>query len=655
MIGILWKKMKTTIGKIKIMQWFKALCWCFLILQSTTLLADDLASARKNFLYAEAAIKKGNLQEYYRLKPGLVDYPLYPYLQFAEINRMMANSLPTKHVQAFLSTYPNSSLAIRLRDNWLQALGKQQQWALYRQFYTPSTDTKLQCYAVYAEYKTTQKTAILDKATPLWVVGRSQPDECNALFNAWQKSSYYSSEKAWQRAQLAMQARQSDLATYLKRYVTPAQQKMIDTWLSVHKNPNLVTSSALFANNKNTFMQAIQVDGMKRLISADATKAQATWDQIKDVYPFTAAQRGEVSYAFAIQFSVSHDDNAMKWLNAVPSAQADDPIHEWRVRYAIRHQDWNNVLTQINRMPSQLQQQPLWRYWQGRALLATNQKEQAQTILATLSKERNYHGMLASDLINAPYSLNEAPYKVSSATQKTVASDPGIIRAQELFRLHRLGDARREWNTSTANFNEEQLQAAAKLAYTLNWYDRGILTATQATNRNDLDVRFPLAYANDMKQSAQKNSISTPWAFAIARQESAFLTDAQSPANAVGLMQLLPTTAQEVARKTGQTYKPGILVNPKNNIALGTAYLKQLSTQFHHNTLLATAAYNAGASRVYRWLPDEKMPTDVWVETIPFKETRNYVQNVFSYKVIYQHQLSQKMERLNQHLSYVNP
>lgn len=640
-------KTKTTTGKIK------ALLLCFLIVYCTPLFAEDLTQLRKNFLYAEAAIKKGDMTEYQRLKPGLADYPLYPYLLYAEIERGMRHGLPTAQVKSFMATYPNSYLANRLQTNWLQALAKQQQWTLYQQFYQPVENTELQCYAIWAEYKNSQDNRVLAQATPLWVQGNSQPDGCNALFTAWQKSAYFSSEQAWQRAKLAASAKQATLVAYLKRYLPQTQQTMLDTWAQVQKKPELITSSALF-KQKDPFMQTIQIEGLKRLISQDSAKAETTWTNLQKNYTFTPEQRGAISYAFAIQYSAAHDDKALTWLNAVPAAQTDTAIYEWRVRYALRRQDWQNALNQIKRMPVELQQQPLWRYWQGRALLALNQKNAANAILEPLAKERNYHGMLASDLIGKSYSLNAAPYSVSAATQKTLDNNPGIQRAREFYALNRITDARREWDATTASFNETQLQAAAKLARDMNWYDRSILTATKAENRNDLNVRFPLGYASDMKKAANRQNISTAWAFAITRQESAFLYDAQSPANAVGLMQLLPTTAAQVAKQTGQSYKQAELIVPAKNIHLGTAYLKELSTKFN-SPLLATAAYNAGASRVYRWLPDEKMPTDVWVETIPYKETRNYVQNVFSYKAIYQHQLGETMQRLNHHSTFVSP
>lgn len=606
----------------------KALLVPVLLFFCLQLFAADIATSRKNFLYAEEALKNGNLNQYYKLKPLLADYSLYPYLQYAEINRMMRYSLPSEHVKKFLTTYPDSALALRLQTHWLKTLAAQQQWQLYEQFYQPSSDVALQCYDIWAEYKNTQNTKVLEKAKPLWVKGASQPDACNALFAAWQKSPYFKAEYAWDRTQLAMKNNQLKLVSYLERFLTPTQKASVDDWLEIQ-----------------TLKQSIRNNTESALVQFEKTKNQ-----------LTPEQRGQLTYAFAIEMATDHDPRAMTWLDAVPAAQKDTPIYEWRVRYALRQQDWPNVLRYIEEMPPELKQQAVWQYWQGRALLALDQPNQASPILQALAKERHYHGMLASDLLNQAYTLNHAVYPVDAKTKASVSHDPGIQRAIELYALDRLADARREWNTSMAHFDEAQLQAASQLARTLNWHDRGILTASEAVDRNNLDVRFPLAYKDTMKSAANRNKIDPAWAFAIARQESAFLPDAQSSAGAVGLMQLLPSTAQQVARQKGHQYtSSNQLTIPEKNIALGTAYLRDLSVKFDGNMVLASAAYNAGATRVFRWSPNEELPTDIWVETIPFKETRNYIQNVSSYWVIYNNHLGIDDQRINHHAAYIQP
>lgn len=133
------------------------------------------------------------------------------------------------------------------------------------------------------------------------------------------------------------------------------------------------------------------------------------------------------------------------------------------------------------------------------------------------------------------------------------------------------------------------------------------------------------------------------------------MTDARSHAGALGLMQLMPATARETARRysipLGNTHE---VLQPERNIALGTAYLSQLYSLFEGNRVLASAAYNAGPGRVRQWTRDmPAMPSDIWIETIPFDETRNYVQSVLTYGVIYGEKLGIPQPVMEQGERYV--
>jgi soluble lytic murein transglycosylase len=96
-----------------------------------------------------------------------------------------------------------------------------------------------------------------------------------------------------------------------------------------------------------------------------------------------------------------------------------------------------------------------------------------------------------------------------------------------------------------------------------------------------------------------------------------------------------------VAQKIGIRYTSSDLFRPEKNITLGSNYLKTLLDDFEGNHILATAAYNAGPNRVKGWLEKQNMilPHDIWIETLPFHETRNYIQNVLAFSVIYAHRL----------------
>ena len=232
-----------------------------------------------------------------------------------------------------------------------------------------------------------------------------------------------------------------------------------------------------------------------------------------------------------------------------------------------------------------------------------------------------------------------------------------IRRAQELFALERWTEARREWHSATRDMNPTQLRAAAKLAKQRGWHDRAIFTLARTGYWDDLELRFPLEHAELVKANADLHGIDIAWVFAVMRQESAFMSNARSHAGAMGLMQLMPATARQVAKNVLKTPPPRRqeLFQPDTNIALGSAYLKQMKGELGDSAVLATAAYNAGPHRVTRWLPQETLPADIWIELVPFKETRGYLRRVLAYTVIYEKRMGIPPTRLHKRLHPVPP
>jgi len=148
-------------------------------------------------------------------------------------------------------------------------------------------------------------------------------------------------------------------------------------------------------------------------------------------------------------------------------------------------------------------------------------------------------------------------------------------------------------------------------------------------------------------KSARTSGAGLPLAYAVARQESTFRVDARSPANALGLLQLLPSTAKRTARSIGIKYSRRKLVTSASyNVRLGTAYLDQQMDRFGGSYILTFAAYNAGPLRAQQWIerfgdPRGKSLEFVidWIEQIPYAETRNYVQRVMENYQVYKTRL----------------
>jgi len=167
---------------------------------------------------------------------------------------------------------------------------------------------------------------------------------------------------------------------------------------------------------------------------------------------------------------------------------------------------------------------------------------------------------------------------------------------------------------------------------------------------------YPIEYRKLVNEYAKQKSLEPAWVMGLIRQESLFMQDVRSSANAYGLMQLLPATAKQTAKRNKIGYSGySHLISPKHNIRLGTAYLAQVNKRLQSNPALASAAYNGGPHRVKTWLPEKTMPADIWIENIVFNETRNYVQKVMENKVIYSWLMYDKPIRLSDVLVDVQP
>ena len=312
----------------------------------------------------------------------------------------------------------------------------------------------------------------------------------------------------------------------------------------------------------------------------------------------------------------------------------------------------------IRAMPAALGATERWRYWLARSLEMTGAEDEARELFVTLAGERDYHGFLAADRVGREYHLAHIPLEPGAERVAEVAAMPALVRAGELFALDRPIEARREWWLVLDRLSGDKpaLQAAAKLAQEWGWHDQAIFTLARTGYWDDLELRFPLQHSQAIDGAAKRRELPNSWVYAVVRQESAFSRDARSPAGALGLMQLMPRTARAIAREIKHpTPRRKDLFEPDTNITLGTAYLDRVLERFEGNSVLATAAYNAGPSRVARWLPEETVPADLWVETIPFSETRSYVQRVFAYRVIYDRRQGREPERLQALMPPVAP
>jgi len=619
-------------------------------------------NSRNDFMRAWGAINKRQFKTMRKLEKKLNAYPLYPYLRFAYLRKTMRDR-SAGQIAGFMNRYKNTPLPDRLHRLWVKELARRGRWREFLHVYRDTSNTELQCQRAYALFKTGSKTKAVRAARKLWLVGYSQPDACDPAFNAYKRSGYLDQSTVWRRAVMAMNNNNVDLAKYLISLINKATDKAwLQRWIDVHYRPGLVFKQALYKKDTQ-INRALVIHAVKRIAREDVGTAWHRWQDLQADYRFSSSDRQEVAQYLAMKAAYRGHDNAYAWLSTLK--KPNQTAATWRIRLALGEQRWSDVFKWIGRLPAALRHKEKWRYWHARSLqelgkAQANQTKikQAVTMFEELAVNRSYFGFLAADRIGSTYPLKLKSAKYDDKELRRVSRKPGMVRARELYRLSLFADARLEWRYSTRSFDSWDLKLAALLAKHWGWYDRAIYTfaRTTALPKSNVDLPYPMGFRQLVMRNAKRHHIDPAWIYGVVRQESAFVPDVKSHAGAMGLMQLMPATARSVSRKTRTPFRrTRELLSPEKNIHLGSAYMRMLLDKNRGNAVLATASYNAGNSRTLAWLPSSPLPADVWVETIPFNETRKYVARVLAYTVIFDHLIDGKGSRLSERMPEIVP
>ncbi len=596
---------------------------------------------RSTFLKAEKHVWKPDSPEYQNLYQQLHYYPLQPYLDQKRLMDKIRLS-DAKEIEEFLTEYRGTPLDWPLRKKWLNYLAKRERKALFLKFFKPNNDAKLSCTQLsYQLAGGMPEKVVLPQVKQWWLVGKSQDKACDPIFKQWKKAGYLTPDLVWQRLSLAADGGKHTLIPYLTGLLPKEEQYLGKLFHRVRRDPSYISKLSRFKtfNEKETQIMAY---GLKRLIWRDPERALKTYQLAQQKFTFTEQQQDYLTKRFALALATKHHAQADTWLTKVKPDKLDSNLVQWKLATALKQQNWPDIQKTLLALPDRLQEKPQWQYWYARSMAEVGRDQAARELMLDLAKKRHYYGFMAAKWLSQNINLQHNPLLVDAKVIDNIIQNPAAKRAFELFHLERYSQARKEWNYWLATLSKSEKLAAASFAFEQGWFDRPIFTLASQGYLDDVELRFPMAYKDDIASYADKHSIDPSWAFAIARRESSFMRDAHSSAGARGLMQIMPATAKQLEKKAVSNR---YLVNAKNNIKLGTKYLKRLLDRYEGNLVLATASYNAGPYRVKQWLEKgETLPADIWIETIPFKETREYVKSVLAYKQIYQHKLNSEGE-----------
>ena len=630
----------------------RCLLFLFLLFLSGVAISDSLERQRNDFLQAEKLVALNNERAFFDLSSGLKDYPLYPYLQYLWLKD---HPQQTDLVLEYLSAYQDTRYAGLLKTRWLGFLAKQERWLDFIQQYQPSDNVTLRCQFYWANYKTGHPYQALNEAQKIWLTGDSQPEECEPLLAAFVLSPLLTPELIWQRFELALNKDNVYLAEYVKGLMTKSDQAIASLWLQVHKKPALIGDRS-FTANQTQYLGRIFAHGIERLVKLEPDWALMLWDTGKNNLSIEKPIVQKLERSLGIALALKKDKRAYSRLGQLEGTDAE--LREWKVRSALLEENWQHVADALAGLTAVELQEPRWQYWQARMLAATGANTSAvQAIYNKVAEDRSLYGLLAADAADKLFRVVDKPVMLLGNEMEMLAQMKDFKVVREFDLLNRKMEAQRQWWFAVKQLSKEKRIVAAKLAQQWHWDQVAILTMVKADYWDDLALRFPLGHLNPIQSSASSQNLDPAVILGLIRQESMLDNYATSSVGARGLMQIMPKTGKQIANELNEKWQSeDNLYNPDVNVRYGAYYFKQLLNRFYGNFALATAAYNAGPSRVSGWLPkDLPVSADIWIETIPFKETRKYVISVLSYTMIYRHRIQSNLVKIRNWLPDVKP
>ncbi len=598
---------------------------------------EEITQLRELFLQAESALKKKHEARYFLLAEQLKDYPLYPYLQYQWLKKHLGQEEKVKH---FLQQYSSSRYAKILNRKWLHYLGKRKQWSPLLENQIPTKDATLNCYYQRAQLQIGDKQTALSSAARLWAVGHSQPRACDPLFSKLKESDFFTQDLRWQRFDAALQNNKVSLASYVMNKMPKKYHANAQLWIKLHRKPSRYLPQLLKLPQSDQ-SAAMFRHAINRLARKDITAAIEIWDTNKEHFKLSENETDKratdkLERRLALKLVYKSEPGAYDRL--VQLDKQDNNSRAWRVRVALAEQNWPNVLSAVQALDDIEKERDKWQYWLARSYMETGEITKGHILLSELSTKRSFYGFLAADKVNSSYQLADAPVDVSEEDIIELKNRKEFRVAFEFMMLDRKNEAKLQWWHASHTLNKNEILIAAKLAQQWQWNEIAIFTIAKAKYWDDIEVRFPLSYVDKIHENSAQHNLNPIILYGLIRRESAFNEKAYSPTGARGLMQIMPRTGKYIARHLNERWRGNnSLYNPVTNIKYGSYYYQKLLTQFNGHYAIALAAYNAGPQRVKRWLPEtETLPADIWIETIPYKETREYVINVLAYALIYQ-------------------
>jgi len=651
--GILWRRLGTCLAVLLAAPWGAL---------GAAGAEDPLAAARAEFEQAYSQISDagaGNTTP--RDSSSLQRYVLFPYLQAARLVqalRVAGTEVPPSLDQqagTFLRAHEGEPAAQELRRSWLGSLATRARWQEFLANHQYARDdATLRCHGFTARIELGRVTGLASQVTQAWLIPRSLP-ECERAFSWLDSTGGLGPALIEQRVRLALEAGNADFARQISGRLPAEVAAPLLQWAALLENPQRQID-ALIADPRTAVEPAALLAGWTKLARGNRTAARQRFERLVHARQLDRRAASPLALALAMALSWDRDAEALRYFARVDVADFDDNAREWQARAALWARDWKQASRSIATMSDSTRLTARWRYWAARVAKHDGADTTARQLYESLLAEDNYYSAMAAARLKRRISPNPQALPIDATLLGSVEGQPPFTRARELFRAGMLDAARAEWR-----FGQDMLAPQARpqtihLAARWGWYPQAVTVATSEQVFNDYALLYPRPYDAEVAAAAQMSGLPVPLIYGVIRQESLYQANAVSSADARGLMQLTPETARRTARQWNRAAATDdSLFEPATNVVLGAAHLKDLLDRFDGQLPFALAAYNSGPNSVRRWLPAGEMDPDIWIENIPYNETRTYVQRILWHTVVFNWLQGQEAQDTSAWLDAVKP
>jgi soluble lytic murein transglycosylase len=569
--------------------------------------------------------------------PALKSFVIYDYLVAARLRRdlqLKPSEDLDSQVDAFLQAHNAQPVAHNLRNDFLTSLAVRHRWDWFLPRSTDVTSPSLICDRLQARLATGDTQTLGADALARWVIPQKQPAECDPVFTWLRTQQLITPALAENRTRAALSADNPRLAREFVVDVPVDRAQPLLQWAQLLDSSK--SALTVLATGPDLPVEpAALLAGFDHLARADSSAALAVLPKLLARPDMTPDMQVKMQRVAAMGAAYGRDSASLAAFDVLPDSAIDNDVREWRVRAALWAGDYSKALNWIDDMPPSLSSLPRWRYWRARMVEVTAGATSAVPLFEDIAGLRDFYGYLAADRLHRPYSLNARPSHDDEAAQSTLAAQPALVRAHALFDCGQDDDAALEWAVAFSGADTPTKLQAAHLAARWGWYAQSIITLAQIGEFDDVRLRYPRPYGAAIADATKLTQLPSDWILAVMRQESLFRDDAVSRAGARGLMQMTPPTAAAVAKRWHLPLPPRDgTFDPPMDVERGAAHLRDLMDKYGQLGLVL-AAYNAGSIPVARWLPTHPMDADIWIENIPYGETRNYVQRIVEHIVAF--------------------